>query len=829
MIICSEYKEMKSLENGYLIKTNNIDVKIVFLSDSIVRVRAGFGQEMKEESYALVMTAWEDRMDPLFKEERIRVTPVQPEILETNEQIAFKTKQVNLVLKKNPIAFELYDMDGERIYADIAGNPFVKDSNNRVWHYSEIAEGDCFYGFGEKGGNINKANQLMKMNPMDSMGYDPVDTDSLYKHIPFYIKLNKKNKKAMGIYYHNTHICEFSMGREKSNYWKPYSKYGADGGDIDFFLIGGPSVEDVIKRYTDLTGKSAMLPKQALGYLGSSMYYSELEKDCDDKILEFVDINMEEEIPIDGFQLSSGYTTYKGKRCVFTWNKDRFKNPENFFKSMWDKGVCVSPNVKPGILLTHPQFEEFRKKGLFIKKSDGTGYCIGKWWGGDGAFVDFTSEENRNTWSEYLTKNVIEKGTTSVWNDNCEYDGILDKDSICSFEGSQATIGQLKSVMANLMCYTTKKAIQKVDNNIRPFIVSRSGYSGIQRYAQTWAGDNSTSWKSLKYNIVTILGMGLSGVANQGCDVGGFYGPAPEAELFVRWVQNGIFQPRFSIHSVNIDNTVTEPWMYREYKKYIRDAIEFRYQLIPYLYSLMKQANEFGTPIMRAMFMEFQNDINCYEEGVDFMFGKSLFVANVVEKGEDTRVVYFPEGDDFYEFHTRKYYKGGTTAEIPVSIGDIPMFIRTGGIIPIAENKINNLRKDQVDSLKIIIEPSKDSSFDLYEDDGISYDYKEGIYSNTKIEVQAGEKVVIDLRKEGIYESKVKDIRLDIIQKDKAPYWVSVNGERIEQCIYDKKFEETKIGWYYDQTLKSVQIKYENISTSHQVVISFEQFDMIGM
>ncbi|URZ01119.1 Oligosaccharide 4-alpha-D-glucosyltransferase [Clostridium felsineum] len=137
------------------------------------------------------------------------------------------------------------------------------------------------------------------------------------------------------------------------------------------------------------------------------------------------------------------------------------------------------------------------------------------------------------------------------------------------------------------MSLVANKAVEEVYPNYRQYIVSRSGFAGIQRYAQTWAGDNSTSWKSLKFNIPVILGLGLSGVANQGFDIGGFYGEVPEPELFVRWVQNGIFQPRFSIHSCNNDNTVTEPWMYPSYTKYIREAIKLRYKLVPYMYSLV--------------------------------------------------------------------------------------------------------------------------------------------------------------------------------------------------------------------------------------------------
>ena len=252
-----------------------------------------------------------------------------------------------------------------------------------------------------------------------------------------------------------------------------------------------------------------MLPKYALGYLGSSMYYPELDADCDDAIAEFIDTTKEEGIPVDGFQLSSGYCaieTEQGiKRCVFTWNKKRFKDPKDFFAQMKKRGICVSPNVKPGILLIHPKLDEMKAKGMFVKASETEEPGIGTWWGGKGMFVDFTSQETRNNWKEMLKENVLDYGTSSIWNDNCEYDSMVDKDCRCSFEGKGGTIGQLKSVMSNIMCHITNEAIHETFDNTRPYVVCRSGHAGIQRYAQTWAGDNLTCWESLKYNIATIL------------------------------------------------------------------------------------------------------------------------------------------------------------------------------------------------------------------------------------------------------------------------------------------------------------------------------------
>lgn len=833
MRLCLAAKGVRQEENYFCVETNSVEIRIWFLTDEIIRIRAGFDGDFAEESYSLALTAWEDRMDGLMGKYRKRINVAPAELCDDGETAVISGKKLKVVVEKEPFRLCVYDQDGTLLHADIVDLAFQEDSNRRRIHTSEITPQDCFYGFGEKSGDLNKAQKFMSMSPKDAMGYNPKETDSLYKHIPFYIKLNRDTKKAVGYFYHNTAECDFDMGREKSNYWQMHSRYRTDSGDIDLFLITGPEMRRVVEGYTDLTGKSVMLPKYALGYLGSSMYYPELPADSDDAILEFIDTTREERIPVDGFQLSSGYCTQDtvegAKRCVFTWNHKRFKEPRNFFAEMRKRGISVSPNVKPGILLTHPNLGAMEEADIFVKDSAGEKPGVGTWWGGKGVFVDYTKPAARAYWKAELKKNVLAMGTESVWNDNCEYDSLVDKDSRCDFEGKGCTIGEIKAVMSNIMCHITEEAISETFENTRPYIVCRSGHSGIQRYAQTWAGDNLTSWDSLRYNIATILGMSLSGVANQGCDIGGFYGPAPEAELFVRWIQNGIFQPRFSIHSTNIDNTVTEPWMYSGYTETIRDAIKFRYALYPYYYSLMVRAHETGLPIMEPMCSAFQDDVTCYDEDVDFMIGDSLLVANVVEEGAESRTVYLPAGEVFYDYYTREAYQGGQSITFPVTMESIPLFLRGGAILPLALNPLDNLMTQQVTSLKLLCAPDVDATFTLYEDDGVTMNYTGGDYLKTKIRMTAGEQTIIDFVQEGSYQTTVEDIYLDVIHREKAPFWVEIDGKPLPHFLHRKKFEAADCGFYYSQTLKSVQIKYNNPKRDHRVVISFEHFDLIGM
>ncbi len=833
MIIIEKILAITKMDKTFILTTNTVPIHILFLTDDIVRIRAGFDGDFAEESYSLVMTAWADRMDEVLKDYRHRIEASDATVSEEDDYYILRGKKLKIVAHKAPFMLQIYDNEGTLLHEDIPYMGWQSDSNNRRIHSCLFDAADNYYGFGERSGEFNKREVFMQTAPGDCMGYNPVKTDSLYKHIPFYLKLNSASKKAVGYFYHTTWECDFNMGRSHSNYVKHHSTVRIDGGDIDLFFIAGPGMKEVVSRYTDLTGKSVMLPKTALGYLGSSMYYPELPKDADDAIVSFIDKAREEEIPIDGFQLSSGYCEIDAgegmKRYTFTWNYDKFKDPAEYFRQMKERGITISPNIKPGMLLSHPYKKDMEAKNMFVLNSTEDTPAVGLWWGGMGNYIDFTNPSVRDDWKKYMKDNLLSYGTSSVWNDNCEYEGLVDKDSKVCFEGKGATIGQIKPVMSNLMCQLTQEAVHEEYPNTRAFAVCRSGHAGIQRYAQTWAGDNLTCWDSLKYNIATILGMGLSGVANQGCDIGGFYGPAPDEELFVRWVQNGIFQPRFSIHSTNTDNTVTEPWMYSGTKDLIRKAIQFRYRLTPYMYSLMARAAKTGAPIMEPLVYAFQNDTNCYNEGTEFMLGDSLLVANVVEKGVSEREIYLPEGAVFYDYETRKAYEGGHTITVPVTLSSIPMFIRSGAIIPIAENQLFNLATEKVTDLKILCASDADGVFDLYDDDGATLDYEKGVYCNTHIEMHAGEQTRLDFTITGSYESPVERIHIDMIHRKKSPYWIKVDGDEISHFLHRAEYENAECGWYYSQTLKSVQIKYPNVGHDYEVVVSFEAFDLIGM
>ena len=856
MISATRLISYESGNDNVKLCTDGTELFLFFVNENVVRVVTSFDEDYRELSYNLVTTAWEDDGDAFFGDMRRRITPLTPQVLEDGDELLISADGccVRVAVGRESFGLRFLDVDGRVLAEDIYGAAYIKDGNMRRRHRGRIFDGDRFYGFGEKSGSLNKYGDRLRMYPSDALGYDPEKTDPLYKHIPFFIRLNENTKIASGMFYHNMSPTEFDMGRGRCNYFPQHYTYTADAGKLDYFFIAGPAISDVVESYTYLTGRQPLFPRYAYGYLGSSMYYSELAKDSDEAVLQFVDRAVAEGVPMTGFMLSSGYTTQAdNKRCVFTWNHDRFSDPAGFVKKMKNKGVRISANVKPGFLKVHPMLDELAGQDFFIKDENGQKPETGFWWGGPGYFADLTSDKNRQIWSRLLTENVLEYGIDSVWDDNCEVDSIINDDALVDAEGHPERIAGYRAVTANIMCKLAYDALLKNDPHRRPFVVCRAGSAGIQNFASTWAGDNLTCWEALQYNIGTILGMGLSGVANQGCDIGGFHGPAPEPELFARWVQMGVFMPRFSIHSCNTDNTVTEPWMYEGVKDEIREAIRLRYRLLPYIYSMMEASHRQGSPVMRPLFYKYQDDARVYDEGIQFMMGDSLMVAPVVTKGAEGIEVYFPQGDDFIDLSTYERYEGGNCSVLPVTLSDIPMFICRGGVLtmaedmPILEGSGRGIGFDINDRSKGALEPKKllvyvypeagDNSLihSFYEDDGESMDYEKGVFLRSTMTMSGDffTEIVMDIKREGSYKPRTTDVMYTVFCEKAAPLAVYIDGDVIEQKLYSPDFynasDENERAWYYDPEKRAVLITAPRPMGDHRVRISFEIRDLIGM
>ncbi len=644
--------------------------------------------------------------------------------------------------------------------------------DQRVYHYLERERGEQYFGLGERAGNANRAGQHYRMCNLDPMGYDARSTDPLYKHIPFYLTRKPASGVVFGLFYDTLSECSFDMGREMDNYHGPYRYFMAEHGDLDLYFIAGDGPAAVTQRYTWLTGRPVFSPKYAIGYSGSTMSYTDAP-DAQQRMGEFLARCREHDIACESFHLSSGYTSIGNKRYVFNWNRDKFPDPAAFAASYLAQGVRLCANIKPALLRDHPRFNEAAEAGLLVQDADGRPTAV-QFWDDTGAYLDFTNPQTIEWWKQRVTDSLLEQGIAATWNDNNEYEIWSTEARIHGFGEPRAAV-EARPLQTLLMMQASHTAQRDFAPQERPWLVSRSGAPGMQRHVQTWSGDNYTSWDTLRFNIKMGLGLALSGVSNTGHDIGGFSGPAPEPELLLRWVQHGVFLPRFSIHSWNDDKTVNEPWMYPEITPLVRALIALRVRLTPYLYHLLWRSHSAYEPMIRPTFHDFPEDPRGWEENDDMLLGPNLLVASVVEPGASERRVWLPAGCDWLEFWSGRRHAGGQwiTLAAPLHSSEPPLLARAGCAIPL--NLAPAHFASQADTRGFQVFPLTEGSFEAecFEDDGHSQAWQRGEHGFWWLAMQCtAQGLHLEVQRRGPRPPSATQLQLLLPANDKRPLTV---------------------------------------------------------
>ncbi len=605
--------------------------------------------------------------------------------------ISVQTDALRVDIHTDDLRLVWHDAHGRAFAADLGGRSYAYDRAGRaVFHTMQRRDDEQYYGFGEPAGTLNKHGMRLRLYPCDAVGYNGETSDPLYKHIPFYTTYTPDLDYAYGLFYDNASPTTFDMGKAvDASLRGSFRSYQADDGDVDYYLLAGGDITNVTRMLTTLTGKPALLPAWALGYFGSTMTYTEMP-DAQDQLKQFAALCQQHDIPVSAFQMSSGYTTdVEGRRNVFTWNRSRIPDPAAMAADFHAAGIKLLANVKPHILTTHPHYAELAAMGAFITDPDTGAPAQNHYWSGGlnetapGALLDFTNPLTFDWWKARIKDALLVYGIDAIWNDNNEYQ-LWDDDALCHGFGTPIRLGMMRPIQTLLMARASHEALREYHPDRIPFVVSRSASPGVARYAQTWSGDNTTSWHTLQWNTPMGLSLSLSGLPNTGHDIGGLFGPQPEPELFVRWVQMGALLPRFTIHSWNSDDTVNEPWMHADVLPIIREWMKFRYALLPYLEALMVRAHETGEPIIRPLVCIAPQDERARAESFDFLLG-DLLVAPVYAPDIRARDVYLPTGSRWYDWHSDQVYEGGQTIHADAPLERIPLFARAGARIPLID------------------------------------------------------------------------------------------------------------------------------------------------
>lgn len=446
---------------------------------------------------------------------------------------------------------------------------------------------------------------------------------------------------------------------------------------------------------------------------------------------------------------------------LFTWDKERFPDPKKMTARLKDLGFQMTVIVDPGIKIEPgaAAFERGLKEDVYIKYSDNKNYA-GQVWPGWCYFTDYTSEKGRNFWRREV-KFFSDNGVKGIWNDMNEiatWGQKMPSNVIFDFEGRKASHLEAHNVYGSLMARTSYEGA-KAATNERPFILTRAGYAGMQRYTAIWTGDNRSEDDHMLLGVRLLNSLGISGVPFTGMDVGGFIG-TPTPQLYARWIQLGAFTPYFRNHSA-LNTKSAEPWTFgEEVTDICRNYINLRYRMMPYLYATFYESTQNGNPVVRSLAIENTFDSKVYEASFQnqFMFGPSMMIIPV--EGEQKFLkMYLPKGK-WYNFYNDQQEDGGKEKIIEVSLHRLPVFIKESSIIPM-QSLVQTTASMPTDTLVIhFYKGSVSNSYTFYEDDGISFENEKGMFYKRAIQYNAVENQLRFAKPEGQSASKFKNIAL---------------------------------------------------------------------
>jgi alpha-glucosidase len=492
----------------------------------------------------------------------------------------------------------------------------------------------------------------------------------------------------------------------------------------------------------------------------------------------------------------------------FTWNPTNFPDPVGMHQRLDKMGFHRVYISEPLLLATDPLWPFLDAKGYFLKRPTGETHVDSIWFG-DVSFIDFTKSDTRAWYKEQLIT-FIASGISGLWIDLNEPANNFMPEATYNFDGDPRLDIEARNIYALYHAQVAYEGQRELRTNTRPWNFSRSGYSGIQRYAHTWSGDPPSTFDSLRVAIQISISMGLSGQNQFGHDTGGFLG-SPDAELFTRWLEFSGFSPLFRNHSVNTA-LPREPWVFGEpYTTIIRDVIRRRYQFLPYIYTLMEEASRTGRPVLAPTFFYARGDAATYGQDYDYLYGPNLLVAPVFTEGATNRSVYLPAGSGWTHFWSGQRYAGGQTVTVSAPIGRIPAFVRDGGII-VRGGVMDYVGAPMDPTLKTDVYPSGESAFTLYEDDGNGFDYQNGAFLRTQISARwaTGQKEISVTRVAGDFRPASRSWVFSVHGVTNAPAGVTLNGSILQQLTGEAALDATAEGWLYDDESQVLGLRFHD-------------------
>lgn len=731
-------------------------------------------------------------------------------LAETPGSFEIYTSSLIIRIRKSPLQLQVFDKWQKLIMEDDMLNGFVQ-KGGAVSTSKILRPGEAIYGLGEKNGPLNRRGQQFTMWNSDKPCYSASE-DPLYKSIPFFF-----SNYGYGIFFDNTYKSIFDFGASVPERLRMESA----GGSLVYYFMFGPDYKKILQHYIGLTGRPIMPPSWALGFAQSRglLTNEQLTRDIAKGYRD-------REIPLDIIYQDIGWTQHLQD---FEWREGNYSDPVKMIADLEAEGFKIIVSQDPVISQNNQQqWTEADALGFFTKDvRTGKSYDMPWPWGGNCGVVDFTNPEVADWWGAYQQK-AIDAGVRGFWTDMGEPAWSNEESTDRLFQ--QHFLGMHDEIHNVYGLYWDKvvtEQFEKRNPDTRVFQMTRSAFAGLQRYAFGWSGDAGNGsdvnrgWGQLEAQLPLALSAGLGLIPFWSSDISGYCGDihdyAAMGELYLRWLQFGAFNPLSRIHHEG--NNAVEPWLFgAEVEQLCKAAIEMKYRLFPYLYTLAREAYDTGLPLMRAMFLEFPDDMQCENLSSQFMLGANMLVAPVLEESSMVKKVYLPKGSWVDYFHPDKIYPGKQWIDYPVTLETIPVFVRSGSMIPTMP-VMNYFDEYPAYPLLMKLFPlaGKEFSFTVYEDDGLSkqYQHNQFIRRTFTAKEQGGTiTVVLNEKNENAYQAKERDLVYRLVLQ-KAPTKVLLGNQKLKKAKKLPAFNAMKelnapilkALWSWDATNSSLTVQ----------------------
>lgn len=759
-------------------RDRKVFVKIDVCTPDVLRIRSSTSEIVPGEEYVVIKHDW-DKTEFAVSEE--------------NEQIVIKTEALKVTAKKDPFRLAIYDRDGNAVLQESSDG--IRRDRSQVYAFMKLGSDEHFFGFGAAagiGGRDGFEEQFFNLLDKRKQKIGIVG-----RRVAFFMSTN-----GYGIFLNSIHPYNsvFRMGCEASDHYS----FETRDPQLDYYFIYGPSFKQILGRYTELTGRTPLIPKWGFGTRQAG-YWDQKQ------IEDYSRMYREKDIPCDVFHADSSWLNKGSKYLGQGHGLEAYpQNPRGYVDFKWDNRQFPDPKAMISKLaadgfkfsvwetaLVNPDVGEFydyaAERDYFLKNPDGSICLVSYGKRGMTAVPDFSNPQAAQWWKQQH-KPLVDIGVKSF---KLDHTGDLGTARRAIFHNGR-NLDEMRILHRLLNLKTTFEAVKDYTKG-RGMIWSSIATAGTQRYPVTWSGDYRLTFEALQEVIKSAQNMGLCGF--------GYYAPdipakrnIKDSHLYTRWAQFGLLSPVCQSWTVL-------PWdLGTQAEDSYRFYAKLHYRLLPYIYSYAWVANQTGVPVARAMVLEYQQDPQVYDKDLQYFLGRELLVAPICTES-DSREIYLPAGQ-WIDYATGDRYKGPKNMIYHAPPDRIPIFVKAGAIIPMAP-VMNYVGEKPTDPLTLDIYPAGTSSFTLYDDDGTTCDYEQGIFAlTTFVCVEAEDGIIIDIGPaRGAYRSGLDKSYVLKVNDVVSPSEVQMGGRIIKRYASQGELENETIGWCYDASKRVVLVK----------------------